>query len=119
MMEIIPNYVEIDESALDLLAVNVTNELINGIKVQDFDTVVGVSRQKYIALAVALGGLPKGQSAKFHLEEARIFRNALEVVMEELGVEEFDTRTGHPYVEGKTILQLLVGFVEMHEGGWE
>jgi hypothetical protein len=117
MMAKTPNYVEIDKSALDLLARNVSNEIVNGLELQDFEAKIGIPKHEFQSLCVALRGLPKGESTNFHVEQARIFHNALEVVMEELGVEEFDTRTGHPFAEGTTILQVLAGFVEMHEGG--
>ena len=47
MMPINPNYVEIDESALDLLAWNVSNEVINGFKVSDFEKTIGVSEHEF------------------------------------------------------------------------
>jgi hypothetical protein len=112
-----PNYVEIDKSALDLFAWNVSNEIVNGLELQNFEAKIGIPKLEFQSLYAALRGLPKGVNTNFHVEQARIFSNALEVVMEELGVEEFATRTGHPFAEGTTILQLLVGFVEMHEGG--
>lgn len=116
-MALIPDYVEIDDSALELLAWNVSNELISGFAVNNFEAMIGVSKHDFTLVAVALRGLPSGERAKFGLEQARIFRNALAVVLDELGVEEFDTRTGHSLEEGRTILRQLGAFVGMHQGG--
>jgi hypothetical protein len=117
MITVTSNYLEIDESALDLLAWNVSNEVINGFNVPDFEKTIGASKQEFQVICVALRGLPKGTKPGFDLKKAHIFRNALVIVLEELGEEEFDTRTGHSIEEGRTILQQLSLFVDRQQGG--
>jgi hypothetical protein len=115
-MTVASDYVEIDESALDLLAWSVSNEVINGFKILEFEKTIGATEQEFRLIAVALRGLPQGTRAGFEFNKARIFRNALAVVLNELGVGEFAVRTGHDREEGRTILELLSGFVERHGG---
>jgi hypothetical protein len=108
---------KIDESALDLLAGKVSNEVLHGFTVPDFGNAIGASKYDFQLIVVAVCGLSKGSEAFFDLRKAIIFRNALGVVLEELGVEEFHTRTGHDFEEGKAILQQLSSFIDIQPVG--
>jgi hypothetical protein len=52
-----------------------------------------------------------GKNVAISTYEAEAFRNALVLTLEELGDDEFSTRTGHKYDVGKLILQELNSFL--------
>ncbi len=97
---------------LDLLAWNIANEVVNGFKVENFESRIGVSFEAFKEIAFRLRSTPNTETASLDLHEARIFHNALAVTLEELGEGEFQTRTGHSFATGNLVLKNLMRFVE-------
>ncbi|SEG45057.1 hypothetical protein SAMN05421819_2998 [Bryocella elongata] len=112
-----PMRLEIDEGTMDLLVWNVANEVLNGFEVIDFESTIGISKDDFKSIVVSLRGLSKEARIMLDLKEVRLFRNALAVVLEELGIEEFDTRTGHSFEEGNAILGQLNLFIDTQVEG--
>jgi hypothetical protein len=77
-----------------LLLWNVLNEVLNGFNVVDFDRVIGASQDEVKACFSRLRAVPRHYAVVLSLDEASIFRNALALTLLELGLEEFQTRTG-------------------------
>jgi hypothetical protein len=98
---------EVGYDELDLLAWNVVNEVVNGFVVKDFEGRIGSSLENFKHLALKLRAVPNGQGATLALREARLFKNALAITLEELGEDEFQTRTGHNFGNAKLLLKAL------------
>lgn len=103
--------VELSRNEVDLLAWNVSNEVVNGFAVQDFNATVGASPEAFRSLANRLRS-SEGGKATITSTEAAVFRNALALTLQELGEEEFHTRTGHSFEEGNAVLARLNRFLE-------
>jgi hypothetical protein len=88
---------------------SVLNEVLNGFVVDDFDAVIGMTPAELQQLLTQLNGLPEDVGIKLDLNRTRAFRNALRITLSELGVEEFHTRTGFDFQEGKRLLMELDG----------
>lgn len=102
---------DLEPNEWDLLAWNIANEVINGFKVGDFQQRVGVSEDGFKNIAKRLRSTSLGKNAAIGTREAEALRNALALTLEELGVEEFSTRTGYEFDEGNLILQELNRFL--------
>jgi hypothetical protein len=92
------------------------NELLHGIRGIQFDSQVGIGKLALGEIFAALdgwiraqktteNGLPIGRFDRtFSLNDLRVLRNAVELVMLELGQDEFDTRVGFSLAEGAALL---------------
>ena len=103
---------ELQHEELDLLAWNVANEVINGFKVANFEEQIGTSLEKFRSVAVRLRSIPSTETATLAVSEVRVFHNALAITLEELGEDEFETRTGHSFEKGSLLLKHLVMFLK-------
>jgi hypothetical protein len=100
---------EPDES--ELLIWNITNEVINGFKVVDFEKTIGASEESFKMKANHLRAVSKSMPVVIDRQQAQIFCSALSVVLNELGIEEFQTRTGYDFEDGHLLLQELNHFL--------
>jgi hypothetical protein len=103
---------ELRHDGLDLLAWNIANEVINGFRVENFEGRTGLSREEFNGVALRLRSVPETKTAMLTMQEARAFYQALAITLEELGEEEFQTRTGHSFDEGSLLLSSLAGFLK-------
>jgi hypothetical protein len=94
---------DLDSSELQLLVWAVPNEVINGLRVDDFPGKIGVSKADFKRFALRLRQ-SEHTAAQLEKEEARAFRNALSLVLVELGEDEFQTRTGFNFEMGQQLL---------------
>jgi hypothetical protein len=102
---------ELNRDESGLLFWNVANEVVHGIRVDDFERTIGASKKQVEAIADELRAAPKDLPIIIDRSRARILRNALAVVVRELGVEEFHPRTGYDFEPGRQVLQELNQFV--------
>jgi hypothetical protein len=103
---------ELQYDELDLLAWNTANEVINGFRVENFHEQIGTSLEDFRRVAVRLRSTPSTEAASLTMSEARAFRNALAITLEELGEDEFETRTGHNFDKGNVLLRRLEKFLK-------
>jgi hypothetical protein len=101
--------IEFDRNVSDLLIRQVPNEVINGFQVDRFEDVIGVSDVQFTSLTLELRRL--GGAIKIDSQQGFIFRRALNMVLNELGPDEFQTRTGHAFEEGSAVLKQLDDFL--------
>ena len=97
--------VQLGPDELDLLASNISNEVVNGFKVHDFQSRIGVSEEEFKAISKRLRSESAPEYVSMSAHKAHAFRNALALTLEELGVEDFQTRTGHDFDHGSLILR--------------
>ena len=92
-----------------LLFNNVLNEVCNGFAVQDFEANIGATENQVRDLLGRLRTLETNTPLRIQLanHEFLILQSALRETLRELGVEEFSTRTGLPFVFGRTALREL------------
>lgn len=86
---------------------SVLNEVLNGFAVENLDGLTGMNRSELQELLTSLNKLPNEREAELNLNQTEAFRNALRETLSELGIEEFHTRTGFDFEEGKEILEEL------------
>lgn len=103
----------LSKEAVDLLVWSVPNEVINGFEVSRFEQVIGTSKDQVKTLANRLRSIPGNEHVAIDRSEARVLSNALAVVLEELGEQEFFTRTGCDFENGQTILHQLEEFLRV------
>jgi len=92
---------------IDVVFANqILNEVVNGFRIPRFEETLGATHTsarellaKVHAAAVRRGG--DTQTFIFSEEETRFFRRALLATLDELGEDEFETRTGYPLEEGQ------------------
>ena len=90
-----------------LLLGNALNEVTHGFRVHDFERIIGVSKSELEKLLDHLQTLAPTDDLVLDQKRARAVRNALHETIRELGVEEFHTRTGYEFEQGKAILAKL------------
>jgi hypothetical protein len=80
-------------------------EVCFGFEVADFDGVVGCSQHEARALFERLDGLDleRNNRITIGIGDLRAMRNAHVETLRALGVEEFQTRVGVPFIEGERI----------------
>ena len=95
------------------------NEAANGIHIEGFDKQVGVSRERALqflsVLTTALNhaqhnedGVPSGSfDLQFCTSDGRALRNCMELVLADLGTEEFSIRTGFDFETGQALLHKM------------
>lgn len=86
---------------------SVLNEVLNGFEIPDFEARIGMDREGLSNVEKRLQGLRDGEEITLKLSETRAFRNALFETVKELGVEEFQTRTGHDFDFGNAMIGKL------------
>lgn len=99
--------VKLDADAVDLLAWNVANEVVNGFRIDPFAATIGTSVEEFRELVNRLRSVPHGESVEVTVIDATALRNALDATLRELGEEEFQTRTGHGFTAGNSMLAHL------------
>jgi hypothetical protein len=102
---------ELGADEIDLLIWNISNEVINGLRVDDFENRISVNEPEFKDLSNRLRALSeKKEAIILDARDAQVLRNALFITLEELGTEEFHTRTGHEFVQGQIVLDRLDSF---------
>ena len=86
---------------------SVLNEVLNGFLINDFDTAIGMEKAEVQKLLTELNELPDEAGLDLDRKQAVAFRNALHRTLSELGVEEFQTRTGIDFEEAQDVLTHL------------
>lgn len=86
---------------------NVLNEVLHGFGLKNVNAVLGMDPPALEELRKYLHDLPEKTQVTLDLRQTVAFRNALRETLRELGVEEFDTRTGYSFDEGQEILRRL------------
>jgi hypothetical protein len=85
------------------LTQSIVSEVLNGFRLEHFDETIGASREEFRKLLGHFWGLPE-DGVSLDLRQALVFRNALRETLRELGIEEFQTRTGYTFEYGRQIL---------------
>ena len=101
--------IAINANEADLLVWNVPNEVINGFRLDDFEGIIGASETDVKVMFNELRQSADG--VVLHGSQVRIACNALQAVINELGVDEFQIRTGHDLEEGLNILRDMNRFL--------
>lgn len=86
---------------------SVLNEVLNGFPIDDFDTAIGMETAEVQKLLTELNELPAEAGIVLDRKQAVAFRNALHRTLSELGVEEFQTRTGFDCAAAQDVLNDL------------
>lgn len=91
---------------IDVIFANqILNEVVNGFRVPDFEETLRASPSsaKELLTRVHCVAVRASESQTFTLsnEETHFFRRALLATLDELGEDEFETRTGYPFEEGQ------------------
>jgi len=98
------NYLVLLSLDENLCLSSVLNEVLHGFRVPEFDQTIGLSRQEALDLHKKLSeSRPEGRRVEITLRQLVGLRHALAESLEELGVEEFHTRVGMPFQEGKQL----------------
>jgi hypothetical protein len=100
-------YLELTGDSKKLLTIVVPNELLNGFKINEFERVVGISKDGFRAMRIAFQSEP---NLALKPEQALVLRNALNAVMIELN-SEFQTRTGYELSRAAEVLLQLDAFI--------
>jgi hypothetical protein len=100
-----------------IFANQILNEVVNGFAVPDFEEALGMSRgeaEKLLARAHNAAGQHGSHSETFALSntEAFFFKKALGRTLDELGRDEFETRTGYAFEVGQNKLAELQEYNE-------
>lgn len=101
-----PTYLVIESSEKDLLR-NVLNEVLNGFAIQNFEQTIGISRSELERLFEYFNDRSATQEMQLTRPQVSAVVNALRATLQELGSEEFQTRTGFDLAEGKIVLHRL------------
>ncbi len=102
---------ELGDEDSDLLIWNIPNEVINGFKVDKFQERIGESEEDFKSMSNRLRSMSKTGHIKLSAREGKMFRNALALTLNELGVDEFATRTGYDFDKGQDVLTNLDEFL--------
>jgi hypothetical protein len=86
---------------------SVLNEVLNGFDIPDFESKIGMEREDTAALLGHVKLLNDIEAPILTPAQVRVFRNSLFETIRELGVEEFQTRTGFDLHYGHQILEKL------------
>jgi hypothetical protein len=106
---------ELEPSDLQLLAWQIPNEVVNGFKVEDFNQRVGIPKEEFKTRAIRLRGMPEEARVTLSAQEVSAFRNALSLTLDELGIDEFQTRTGFDFEVGLQLLRKMNRFLESEQ----
>lgn len=108
---------DLEPDEWNLLAWEIANEVINGFAVDDFQQRIGISEDEFKSIAKRLRLISKTENIQLATHDALPFRNALELTLDELGVDEFEIRTGYDFDDGNRLLQELNHFLEAGSPG--
>ncbi len=86
---------------------SVFNEVLNGFEVAEFEKRIGMQKSEIDKILKHLRTLSNGEEVTLDLIQTRAFRNALFESIRELGIEEFQTRTGYDIGRGNATLKRL------------
>ena len=95
---------------------SVLNEVLNGFDVPEFDRRIGMKRAALEELLARLHNFGSHDAMTLDTNQTRAFRNALFETIRELGVDEFHTRTGYDFSQGKAVLKKLDRFLGTDAG---
>jgi hypothetical protein len=101
------NRLLLERDEWQLLLWNVLNEVLNGLKASNFNSMIGASGEEVKATFNRLRTLPRHYAVVLSIDEASIFRSALALTLQGLGIEEFQTRTDYDFEQAQTILNEL------------
>lgn len=101
---------ELEPREAELLIWAIPNEVINGFKVDDFYRKIGASESEFKGRTNRLRQTPGDEHLALETPDVRVFRNVLALTLEELGVDEFQTRTGFEFDMGQRLLVKLDRF---------
>ena len=107
----------INQDPVRLLAWNVPNEVLRGLRIDSFEQVIGLSKTEFEELESRIHSKELDDQVHLSITDARPFINALEVVLQELGEEEFHTRTGCTFAEGQKLLRDLSSILNHQPNG--
>jgi hypothetical protein len=83
------------------------NEVLHGFGLENPETAVGMSADHLKEFLGYLSGLPDKAEIPLDSPTVTVMANALRETLRQLGEEEFHTRTGYEFVEGKALLAKL------------
>jgi hypothetical protein len=86
---------------------NVLNEVLHGFRLPNFEQVISASERDLKGLLNHILTLQTSDELTLDVSKLRAVRNALRETIRELGIEEFHTRTGYEFEDGKRILNDL------------
>lgn len=86
---------------------SVLNEVLNGFTVEDLDDVIGMKKVELKQLVAELDQRADGAEISLDVRQTTAYRNALRETLLELGVEEFQSRTGTDFEAGRSTLRQL------------
>ena len=99
--------VQLDLNSEDRFLIgNVSNEVLNGFRIENFDVTIGSTRDEYQDMSQRLFKQQRFQALVGH-KETVLLRNALAATLAELGLSEFQTRTGCDYEYGQALLKRM------------
>ncbi|MBS1800215.1 MAG: hypothetical protein JSS95_10350 [Acidobacteria bacterium] len=96
--------IELSASEAELLLNAIPNELINGFELNNFESTIGIGIDQLKSISENFQDFSKSNKFVVHCSEARSLKNALAAVLNELGIEEFQTRTGFEHDEAQRLL---------------
>ena len=105
MKRINHNQLLLDSEERKLLFFQISNEVLNGFQVSDFEREIGSSKEGLKTMFQTLRSIPCENDVIIELEQAPIIRNALSLSLEELGTDEFQTRIGFDFEWAQGILE--------------
>ncbi|HEY3103128.1 MAG TPA: hypothetical protein VGJ69_06025 [Pyrinomonadaceae bacterium] len=83
------------------------NEVLNGFALDHFETAIGIGRSELQQVFKYLSELSDDAKAGLTRAHLTAAHNALREALRELGIEEFQTRTGFEFQEAEMILKKL------------
>jgi len=86
---------------------SVLNEVLHGFEIREFERRIGLERKTLDALFEQFRLVDRRETATLDINQTRAFRNALFETIRELGVHEFETRTGYSLHQGEAVLEKL------------
>ena len=98
---------------IDVVFANqILNEVVHGFRVPDFEVTLGASMSSASELLTRVHSAAVQRKSDWQIftlskEETHFFRRALLATLDELGEDEFETRTGYSLEEGRKKLEAL------------
>ncbi|HEX6047296.1 MAG TPA: hypothetical protein VFZ22_22590 [Pyrinomonadaceae bacterium] len=81
------------------------NEVLNGFAIQNFEETIGISRSELERLFEYFNNHSAIPEVQLTPRQESAAVKALRATLQELGSEEFHTRTGFDFAEGEIVLQ--------------
>lgn len=106
----------LSDDAFELLVLRAPQEVLRGLKVEDFEAAIGTSRERFESIVTAMSA--DGRTQGFIGQEtARYLSNALGVVILELEPAAFEARTGVSRQDAMNLMQELLRRTETAASG--